>query len=201
MTWERLLDDGYARVALPDDWRPYAEGGFATSSGKVELVSARFAEAGLDPLPAHVPAAESPAGDPALAARYPLQLVTAKWSLHYLNSQYANLPRHRAAEGELPVFVAQADAERRGIVDGAPVRVVNDRGSLVGSARVGSVVPVGVVAVPSGWWASLSPGGTSRTRSPRTRSPTSAAAAPSTTPSSRSSPCSVQSDAYDDNTC
>ncbi len=161
VTWERLLEDGYARVALPDDWRPYAEGGFATPSGKVELVSSRFADAGLDPLPAHVPAAESPAGDAALAGRYPLQLLTAKWSLHYLNSQYANLPRHRAAEGELPVFLAAADAERRGIVDGAPVRVVNDRGSLVGTARVGSVVPVGVVAVPSGWWASLSPGGTS----------------------------------------
>jgi anaerobic selenocysteine-containing dehydrogenase len=161
VTWERLLEDGYARVALPDDWRPYVEGGFATPSGKVELLSSRFAEAGLDPLPAHVPAVESPAGDAALAARYPLQLVTAKWSLHYLNSQYANLPRHRAAEGELPVFLAAGDAAPRGIVDGAPVRVVNDRGSLVGSARVGTVVPVGVVAVPSGWWASLSPGGTS----------------------------------------
>jgi anaerobic selenocysteine-containing dehydrogenase len=161
VTWERLLEDGYARVALPDDWRPYVEGGFATPSGKVELLSSRFAEAGLDPLPAHVPAVESPAGDAALAARYPLQLVTAKWSLHYLNSQYANLPRHRAAEGELPVFLAAGDAAPRGIVDGAPVRVVNDRGSLVASARVGTVVPVGVVAVPSGWWASLSPGGTS----------------------------------------
>lgn len=161
VTWERLLEDGYARVALPDDWRPYADGGFATPSGKVELVSTAFAEAGLDPLPAHVPAAESPGGDAELAARYPLQLVTAKWSLHYLNSQYANLPRHRAAEGELPVFLAPGDAEPRGIVDGAPVRVRNDRGSLVGSARVGSVVPPGVVAVPSGWWASLSPGGTS----------------------------------------
>jgi anaerobic selenocysteine-containing dehydrogenase len=161
VTWERLLEDGYARVALPDDWRPYAEGGFATPSGKVELVSSAFAAAGLDPLPAHVPAAESPTGDAELAARYPLQLVTAKWSLHYLNSQYANLPRHRAAEGELPVFVAQEDAARRGIEEGASVRVRNDRGSLLGTARVGSVVPPGVVAVPSGWWASLSPGATS----------------------------------------
>jgi anaerobic selenocysteine-containing dehydrogenase len=108
-----------------------------------------------------VPAAESPTGDAELAARYPLQLVTAKWSLHYLNSQYANLPRHRAAEGELPVFVAQEDAARRGIEEGASVRVRNDRGSLLGTARVGSVVPPGVVAVPSGWWASLSPGATS----------------------------------------
>ncbi len=161
VTWERLLEDGYARVALPDDWRPYADGGFGTPSGKLELRSAAMAEAGLDPLPAYRPAAESPAGDPAHAARYPLQLVTGKWSLHILNSQYANLPRHRAAEGELPVFLADEDAELRGIADGELVRLFNDRGSVLALARVGTVVPPGVAALPSGWWASLVEGAAS----------------------------------------
>jgi anaerobic selenocysteine-containing dehydrogenase len=161
VTWERLLEDGYARVALPGDWRPYAEGGFGTPSGKAELMSPALAGRGLDPLPAYAPAAESPTGDPRRAARYPLQLVTGKWALHFLNSQYVNLPRHRAAEGEVPVFVSSEDASARGIADGDQVRVLNDRGAVLAQARVGTVVPRGVVALPSGWWASLSPGGAS----------------------------------------
>jgi anaerobic selenocysteine-containing dehydrogenase len=161
VTWEALLEDGYAKVAVGDDWRPYAEGGFATRSGKAELFSADLAEQGLDPLPAYVAADESPAGDPELAARYPLQLVTAKWSLHFLNSQYANMPRHLAAEGEMPVELSVEDAAARGVEDGAQVRVFNDRGSVLARAHVGGKVPPGLVALPSGWWASLAEGGSS----------------------------------------
>jgi anaerobic selenocysteine-containing dehydrogenase len=161
VTWERLLEDGFAKVAVGDEWRPYAEGGFGTPSGKAELYSGSLEELGHDPLPAHVAATESPEGNPGLAARFPLQLVTAKWSLHFLNSQYANMPRHLAAEGRMPVDLAADDAAAREIEDGALVRVRNDRGSVLATARVGSQVPPGVVALPSGWWASRAEGGAS----------------------------------------
>ena len=150
ITYERLLEDGYAKVAVGDDWRPYADGGFGTPDG-------RFA---LDP-PPFAAATESPLGDAALHARYPLQLITAKWSLHFLNSSYANLPRHEAAEGEMPVELAAADATARGITEGELVRVRNDRGVVLARARIGDRVPPGVVALPSGWWASRVPGGAS----------------------------------------
>jgi anaerobic selenocysteine-containing dehydrogenase len=150
VTFERLRRDGYARVGVSDDWRPYANGGFGTPDG-------RFV---LDP-PGFVDAAESPTGDHLLAERYPLQLVTGKWSLHFLNSSYANLPRHAASEGEMPVDVATDDAATRGITDGALVRIRNDRGAVLAVARVGDRVRPGVVALPSGWWASRSRGGAS----------------------------------------
>ncbi len=161
VTFEGLSETGYARVAVGDDWRPYAEGGFDTASGKVEFVSQVFEAAGLDPLPAHSPAVESPEGDPELARRFPLRLVTAKGSLHFLNSSYANMPRHRAAEGDLCVELAAPDAAARGLGDGDQVEVFNDRGRVLAHARVGDDVPVGVVSLPSGWWASLVPGGSS----------------------------------------
>jgi len=41
------------------------------------------------------------------------------------------------------------------------VRVHNDRGSVLLRARVGDRVRPGVCSMPSGWWASLSPGGSS----------------------------------------
>lgn len=158
VTWDRLVDDGYTRVAVGDDWRPYAAGGFATPSGKAELASPAMAAAGLDPVPSHVPAVEGPEH---ADARFPLQLLTAKSALHFLNSQYANLPRHVRAEGEPVLDLSPADAAARGVEDGDLVRAFNDRGSVEVRARVGDRVPAGVVALPSGWWASRSPGGAS----------------------------------------
>jgi ferredoxin-nitrate reductase len=41
-----------------------------------------------------------------------------------------------------------ADAGRAGVVDGDRVRIVSRRGSVVAPAKVGDVVPTGVVFVP-----------------------------------------------------
>jgi anaerobic selenocysteine-containing dehydrogenase len=46
------------------------------------------------------------------------------------------------------VAVNAADANRIGILDGDHVRLVSRRGSLVAPAKVGDVVPPGVVFVP-----------------------------------------------------
>jgi anaerobic selenocysteine-containing dehydrogenase len=159
VTWEGLLEHGYLRTAVPDDWRPYAEGGFGTPSGKLEFHSAALEAKGLDPLPTHVAAHESPAGNPAQAARYPLQLVSGKWSLHFLNSSYANLDHHLEAEGEMWVEIDPEDAAARNIQSGDRVRIFNDRGAVVARARIGDRVPAGVVGLPSGWWASRTTGG------------------------------------------
>lgn len=152
VTFERLLEEGWAPLALPADWRPFAEGGFPTSSGKCELYSERLAARGLDPLPGYRP----PAGD-----GYPLVLISAKSALHFLNSSYAHLPRHARAEGEPHLDMHADDAAARGIRDGELVRAHNRRGSVVLRARVGDGVRPGVVAMPHGWWPSRSPSGAS----------------------------------------
>ncbi len=46
ITYERLWDEGYARLNRPEDWRPFAHGGFATRSGKAELYSDALREPG-----------------------------------------------------------------------------------------------------------------------------------------------------------
>ena len=161
VTFEHLLEHGYARAALPDDFRPYADGGFSTPSGKCEFYSEELASRGIDPLPGFEPARESPAGDVQLAARYPLALLTGKSALHFLNSSYANLPRHLKAEREPLLDLHPDDAAPRAIADGDLVRVFNDRGSVELRVRVDDRVRAGVAAMPSGWWASLSRGGTS----------------------------------------
>ena len=159
--FESLRTQGWARLNLSEEWLPYANGGFPTPSGKCEFFSATLAEQGMDPLPTYQPAGESPAGNPELAARYPLMLLTAKSALHFLNSSYANSPRHVRAERTPYLDMHLQDAEPRGIAEGDSVRVHNDRGSLEIVVRVNDRVRPRVVAIPSGWWASLSPGGVS----------------------------------------
>ncbi len=161
ITYERLAREGWAPLDLPDDWRPFAEGRFPTSSGKCHFYAENLAAQGMDPLPAFVPARESRAGDAELAARYPLSLITPKSALRFLNSSYANMPRHLKAEGEPRLSIHPRDAAPRNVGDGESVRVFNDRGDVRLRATVSDHAPPGVVSMPSGWWASLSPGGSS----------------------------------------
>ena len=159
---QRLLRrQGWIRLDTEADRLPYADGGFATPSGRCELYSQAMADAGLDPLPGYAAATESPAGDPVLAAIYPLALVTAKGAHHFLNSSYGNVERALRAERTPTVDLHPDDAAARGVVDGDRVLVFNDRGGVEAVARVGGRVRSGVASLPSGWWASRSPSGVS----------------------------------------
>lgn len=146
---------GWARLALPQPFLPFATGGFLTPSGKCEFRSAALEAQGLDPLPAWHPPAESTVSNPVLAARYPLALITPP-ARNFLNSSFANLPRFLAAEGGPRVQIHPDDAARRGIDDGMRVRIHNDRGAFHARAEVSTDVRPGVVCSPSVWWPKLS---------------------------------------------
>ena len=105
--FERLREVGWAEADLPEDFRPFAQGGFGTPSGRLRLWSEGLPP-GFDP----------PPGDDE-----PLALMTVKSAHHFLNSTYANLPRHLAGEGEPLLELHADDAAPRGIADGDVVRV------------------------------------------------------------------------------
>jgi anaerobic selenocysteine-containing dehydrogenase len=154
---ERLESEGSVRLNIPRDYAPFANGVFPTPSGKCELYSERMKAAGLDPLPTYIPPREDPQTHPALAAKYPLQLLSPPRP-QFLNSTFANSPRHRASAGDPTVELAGADAHSRGLQDGQWAIVFNDRGSF--QARValtGSVQP-GVAVATGIYWNKLSPG-------------------------------------------
>jgi|SRR5579883_705457 len=153
VTFERLMRDGWARLALPRPYLPFRDGEFATPSGKCELYSERLASLGYDPVPTYTPPRESPATAPALAARYPLTLISSPRH-QFLNSTFVNVESlRRNAEPECRVH--PADAAPRGITDGAPVTIRNDRGAFRATARVHDGVRPGVVWAPSIWWGKL----------------------------------------------
>ncbi len=156
ITLERLRGERIIKVNRAP--APFAEGGFRTPSGKVELYSEALAQAGLDPVIDYVPPAESIDGSPELAAKYPLNLITPA-AHHFLNTTFANQARMMKGEGAPTIFLNPADAEGRGIVSGDWVRVFNDRGSVRLQAQVGDWSQAGVAVSPSIWWSRFMPDG------------------------------------------
>lgn len=152
---DALAARGWARLNLPAPFVPFAHGGFPTPSGKCEFHSSLLERLGQDPLPAWHPPAESVISNPALAARYPLALLTPP-ARNFLNSSFANLPRFRDGEGGPKLEIHPEDADGRGIRDGMKVRIHNDRGAFHAQAVLSTGVRRGVVVSPSIWWQKLS---------------------------------------------
>jgi anaerobic selenocysteine-containing dehydrogenase len=156
--WARLSAAGWMRLAVPERFAPFAEGGFPTPSGKCEFYSETAARLGYDPLPDYTPPRENVRSAPELAAKYPLAFISPPCR-NFLNSSFANLPFALAAEKEPRLDIHPDDARARGIADGERVRVFNDRGSFSVKAAVTTRARPGVVVAPSVWWKKLAPDG------------------------------------------
>lgn len=150
--WESLKRTGWQKLVMPD--APFAQGGFATPSGKCEFYSAAMAADGLDPVPSYIPPYESVASNPALAARYPLAMISPP-ARNFLNSTFVNVKSLRAAEAEPHLDIHPDDGAARGIVHGEMVRIFNDRGSFVAKARLTPKARPGLVVGLSVWWKKL----------------------------------------------
>jgi anaerobic selenocysteine-containing dehydrogenase len=158
ITLARLQAEGTVPYAIPDDVDvPFADGVFATPSGKVELRCEAMTARGLDPLPDYTPPAEFLTGlDPDEAGNPPLVLITGA-AHHFVTTSMANQPALLAKEGTPFLEINPEDAAARGVVHGEDVTVANGRGWCTLRAVVTDDVPPGVAVSPKGRWASLSP--------------------------------------------
>jgi anaerobic selenocysteine-containing dehydrogenase len=159
ITLERLKERGWMRLDYPEPFAPFAEGGFFTASGKLEFVSARMAEAGLDPLAGYTPPYEAAQRDTPLAARYPLALIAGA-DHYFLNSLFANVAHQIKRSGPPAIRIHPADAAARGLESGDEARVFDDRGAFVARVEVSDRVRCGVVASTKGRWPRFVKGGT-----------------------------------------
>lgn len=151
-----LCERGYAKVNVPA--AAFAQGGFPTPSGKVEFVSARLSAQGLDPLPDYLAPRESRQSNPALAARFPLAMISPP-ARHFMNSTFVNIESLRAAEREPFVDLHPDDANARGLAHGDMVRVFNDRGAFMARLRIDDRARPGLAAAWGVWWHKRTPGG------------------------------------------
>jgi anaerobic dimethyl sulfoxide reductase subunit A len=138
-------------IAFTEQVRSVDPKPFPTPSGKIELFSQKLADRntpGLPPIPMYLETWEGPA-DP-LAATYPLQLISTH-SKRRIHSNMHNVDWLRDLEPHT-VWINTGDALRRGIAEGDAVRVYNDRGTIVVTAKVTARIMPGVVSVGQGAW-------------------------------------------------
>ena len=146
---EELEAQHFIRLRIGEPFLPFAQGGFGTPSGKCE-----FRAETLD----FEPPVESRSGDAALAARYPLELISPK-NDDSMNSTFGYQPRTDAQTGTLTMH--PDDAGPRGIGTGDAVRVANDRGECFLQASISPTVAKGVVCAPAVRWPKMAQGGAS----------------------------------------
>lgn len=141
--WERA---GLSHVAYPDRR-------FHTPSGKVEFWSERAANVGLPPLPTYTDSSFT-APDPALEARFPLQLGQGRTINHFHSfyDQGRALPSLAKLEPEPELWVHPLDAADRGLATGDAALLFNDGGELRVRLRVTDDVRPGVVWLRDGWF-------------------------------------------------
>ncbi|ASU37643.1 molybdopterin oxidoreductase [Herbaspirillum sp. meg3] len=154
--WTRLKEKGWQRLNMPA--APFASGGFGTPSGKCEFYSARMLADGFDPLPTYIAPHESVASNAALAAKYPLAMISPP-ARNFLNSSFVNVQSLRDTEGEPHLDMHPDDAAARSIANGETVRIFNDRGSMLAKVRVTPKARPGLVVGLSIWWKKFSADG------------------------------------------
>jgi anaerobic selenocysteine-containing dehydrogenase len=117
---------------------------FPTPSGKIELYSERAIGLGLPPLPVYEPPA---------ASIYPLVLQQGRTLTHFhgFYDHGRALPTLARADPEPVLWISPADAEARGVADGAAIRIHNERGAMRARARVTDRIPAGTVWMRDGW--------------------------------------------------
>jgi anaerobic selenocysteine-containing dehydrogenase len=156
---KRLEREGHVRLGLEkqfsDFFLPFAQGNFATPSGKAELYSESLKAQGLDPVAHFEPPSESRHSKQ--AKTFPLELLARKAD-NFLNSTFSNLPSIQEMEEIGLLEMSASDARARKIADGDRVRVFNRRGDILLRARVDGAVQPGVVCARL-HWAKLSPEG------------------------------------------
>ena len=133
-----VLDPGQKmRYARPESQE------FRTPSGRLEFYSEQMAAAGLTPMPDWQPDPEEQRD----AARWPLRLLTAP-GYFQAHTAYSGVAYLRRREGPPYCVLHPDEAARRGLDDGASVRLFNERGAVRLQLRISDEVLSGVVLVP-----------------------------------------------------
>jgi anaerobic selenocysteine-containing dehydrogenase len=126
---------------------------FATPTGRIEIYSQAFKDAGFDPLPTYLEPTKSPQGPlwDKLGKMYPLILSTGTRSIYYNNSQLHNIKSLQLEEHYPKAEIGPQTAAKYGVAHGDDVIIETDRGWIKMKAHVDERIMEGVVLVPHGW--------------------------------------------------
>jgi anaerobic selenocysteine-containing dehydrogenase len=151
VSFDALRERGWVPLARRE--APFADGGFATASGRCMIDAP-----GLG-VPDHLPNHECAQATPELVQCYPLAMISPP-ARNFLNSTFVNVKSLRDIEGEPLLEMHADDAAARRLVDGQMVRVFNQRGRSACRLSVSPRARPGVVNGLGIWWRKLGFDGT-----------------------------------------
>jgi anaerobic selenocysteine-containing dehydrogenase len=144
----RAQPGGISLAGEPDYFR-YRQEGFKTQTGKIEIFSEVFRDAGENPLPRFLEPARSPYN--AEGNEFPLVLTSAK-VVHYCHGQHRHIPSLRRRSPEPEVSMHPQTAGERGISQGDWVEIRTKNGKARMRAKFDPGLDNRVVSAQYGWW-------------------------------------------------
>jgi anaerobic selenocysteine-containing dehydrogenase len=149
LDFDELVEKGWLPYSDPDSESTFnwPDLRFGTPSGKIELYCEAMIPLGVDPLPAYVVPDEMVDRE-----SDELMLVTGA-AHHFVSSTFANQPALLRKEGKPFLEIHPKDARARGIEDGDPLLIENERGWCLLVAEVTEDVIPGFTVSPKGYWA------------------------------------------------
>jgi anaerobic selenocysteine-containing dehydrogenase len=122
----------------------YPDHRYHTPSGKVEFYSERARQLGLPALPVH---------EDLPGSAYPLTLRQGRTLTHFhgFYDHGRALPSLAKLDPATRLWISPRDAAARGLQDGAPIRIYNERGEFQALAQVTERMPSGTVWMRDGW--------------------------------------------------
>ena len=133
-------------------YRKYETDGFATPSGKIELVSSLAEFMGISPLPEYREPPLSPVSTPDVARRYPLILMAGLKIKGFFHSEYRQIKKLRERCPDPLVEIHPRTAETLNVSDRDWVWVESPYGRAMFKARLWDGTPENVVSAQHAWW-------------------------------------------------
>ena len=142
-----------ANFYFPEDrgFKKYEKHGFATPSGKVELIPSFFEKFGVDPRPVYTgPPYARPDVDEEDA--YPLQMLTGSRVLAFMGSTMRQAHKMRKRHPEPLLEIHPDTAAQHGIDDGDWVWIERPEGRVKQRASVTDGIRPGTINLAGYWW-------------------------------------------------
>ncbi|HUR71287.1 MAG TPA: molybdopterin dinucleotide binding domain-containing protein, partial [Candidatus Limnocylindrales bacterium] len=118
--------------------------GFDTPTGKIEIYSTAFGDAGYPPIPKFM-------NDESANIDYPLTLTFFR-DIHFCDQQHRNIPRLRRVIPEPFVEIYPTTASANGIANGDWIFLETETGKVKLQAKFNDSLHPHVVTTVYGWW-------------------------------------------------
>ena len=132
--------------------RPDGSPGFYTATGRIELWSTYYKNAGLDPLPVFDEPAPGPLATPELLDEYPLVLCTGARRWPFFHSEHRQAKRLLAMHPDPWIEIHPETCAELGVADGDWVWVENMLGRAKRRVKETPIFDPRIVAADHGWW-------------------------------------------------